>query len=138
MILFVDSWGWLVLEDHKDPRHQTVSRFYRACKQDHWRIVTSDYVLCEVITRLFQRRPFLEAKRFMEGAFQASEEGHLTLARVNDERFRAAWGLRLRYDDQPGISFPDLTSFTIMREMGIETVLTQDRHFRIAGFTLVP
>ena len=99
---------------------------------------TSDYILDETIARLFQRRPFLEAKRFVEAILASEERGYLRVERVDARRFKEAWMLRLRYDDEPGVSFTDLTSFALMRELGIADVLTQDRHFRLAGFTPVP
>jgi len=39
---------------------------------------------------------------------------------------------------QPGISLTDFTSFAIMRQLKIADAMTQDRHFTIAGFSVVP
>jgi len=136
--VFVDTWGWLVLEDRRDSAHAVVRRFYERLQGQRESVVTSDYVLDETITRLFHRRPFLEAKRFTEAMLASDEEGFLRIERVDHRRFKEAWVLRLRYDDQPGISFTDLTSFALMRELRVTNALTQDRHFRQAGFNLVP
>jgi len=68
----------------------------------------------------------------------AGEVARLLRVRIDAEQFQEAWGLRLKFDDQPGISFTDLSSFVVMRKRGIATVLTQDRHFRMAGFQPVP
>lgn len=138
MSLYVDTWGWLVLEDRLDPAHGHVDRLYRRLRSKRERVFTSDYVLDETITRLFQRRPFLEAKRFIDAVLEAGERGYLAIETVDPARFREAWLLRLRFDDQPAVSFTDLTSFVIMRERRIPDALTADRHFRIAGFNLVP
>jgi predicted nucleic acid-binding protein len=53
---------------------------------------------------------------------------------VTPERFSRAWRLRLRYRDKPRISFTDLTSFVVMRELGLRQVLTGDAHFEQVGF----
>lgn len=100
--------------------------------------VTTDFVLDETFTRLFARRPFPEAKHFAQHILDMADQGYLTLVWITPERLREAWHLRLRYDDQPGISFTDLTSFAVMRELGISEALTEDRDFRIAGFMTVP
>ena len=43
----------------------------------------------------------------------------MDIAHVTPERFSRAWLLRLRYRDQPRISFTDLTSFVVMRELDL-------------------
>jgi len=56
---------------------------------------------------------------------------------VTRERFSRAWRLRLRYREKPRISFTDLTSFVIMRELGLRHVLTGDAHFQQVGLGFV-
>lgn len=82
-----------------------------------------------MITLLFRREAFEEAVRFMEGIFQASEGGQLTVERITSDRFASAWRLRKRFQDKPRISFTDLTSMAIMKEREITKVLTEDEHF---------
>jgi predicted nucleic acid-binding protein len=52
---------------------------------------------------------------------------------VTQERFSRAWRLRLRYRDKPRISPSDLTSFVVMRELGVRHALTSDAHFEQLG-----
>lgn len=137
--LFVDTWGWLVLEDGKDPAHSRavdVRRKYSA----QGTLVTTDYVLDETFTRLFARRPFPEAATFDKAILEAAGAGALLLERVTRERFERAWRLRLRYQDKPRISFTDLTSFVVMKELGIRNVLTAHTHFVQvqADFSILP
>ncbi len=137
--LFVDTWGWLVLEDGKDPAHSRaveVRRRYSA----HGTLVTTDYVLDETFTRLFARRPFPEAATFAKAVLEAAGAGTLLLERITRERFDRAWRLRLRYRDKPRISFTDLTSLAVVEELGIQYVLTADTHFVQvrAGFSILP
>jgi uncharacterized protein len=100
------------------------------------RLYTTDYVLDEVMTLLFRRESFAEAVDFMEGIFQASQEGRLFIERITSERFTAAWELRKRFQDKPKISFTDLTSMVIMRDRNIKKVLTDDDHFTHVGMDL--
>ena len=129
MRLFVDTWGWLALEDARDPDHVAVAAHYRSFRERGGLAVTTDYVLDETATRLFGRRPFAEARRFMEALLQGGSGGFLLIERITTERFERAWQLRLRYDDKPHISFTDLTSFVVMQEEGMVDVLTNDDHF---------
>ena len=128
--LFVDTWAWLVLANDRDPAFDSVSRV-RASVAGAW--VTTDYVLDETMTRLFALAPFAQARRFMEGIFEASRRGLLDIEHVTPERFSRAWRLRLRFHDKPRISFTDLTSFVVMRELALQHVLTADAHFEQVG-----
>ena len=130
---FVDTWAWLVLADDRDPAFAMVSglRAEAAVRAGAW--VTTDYVLDETFTRLFAAAPFTKARRFAEAIFQAAELGLVDIERVTPERFRGAWELRLRYRDKPRISFTDLTSFVVMKEVGLSRVVTGDAHFEHAG-----
>jgi predicted nucleic acid-binding protein len=130
--LFVDTWGWLVLANDRDPAFAGVSRIRRSADTTGaW--ITTDYVLDETITRLFSVAPFAEARRFVEGIFTASREGLLDIEHITPERFGEAWRLRLRFKDKPRISFTDLTSFVVMRELGLREALTGDAHFEKVG-----
>lgn len=131
--LFVDTWAWLVLANDRDPAFAAVSRL--RAQAAAW--VTTDYVLDETITRLFALAPFPQARRFTEGIFEASRRNLLDIEHVTPDRFARAWRLRLRYRDKPGISFTDLTSFVVMRELGLRRALTADAHFEQVGLGFV-
>ena len=62
--VFVDTWGWMALGHHREPRHAEVKRIYQELRSNQIPIHTSDYVLDEVITLLFRREVFEEAMRF--------------------------------------------------------------------------
>lgn len=134
--VLIDTWGWLALGHRRDPRHQEIKVFYQHLREEGARLYTTDYVLDEVITLLFRRESFEEAVGFMEGIFQASQEGRLAIERVTSERFTSAWELRKRFQDKPKISFTDLTSMVIMRDRNIKKVLTDDDHFTYVGMDL--
>ncbi|MGC9400690.1 MAG: type II toxin-antitoxin system VapC family toxin [Anaerolineae bacterium] len=131
--VFVDTWGWMALGYRRDPQHGEVRDLYRQLREEQIPITTSDYVLDELITLLFRRESFTEAARFVEGLLAATEQGHLVVKRVTPKVFSATWGLRKRFQDKPDISFTDLTSMVLMRELGISQVLTGDEHFIQVG-----
>src|ERR1700674_3703812 len=127
--LFVDTWGWLVLADSKDPAHAQ-SVFERRRRSAPGHLITTDYVLDETFTRLFSRCTFALARQFSDAALQAERAGLLQVERITPGRFDAAYRLRLRYSEKPDISFTDLASFVVMKELGIREVLTADAHFK--------
>lgn len=131
--IFVDTWGWLAMGHRKDPFHEKVKAYYQTLRADNFDIVTSDYVLDEAITLIFRWEVYEEATHFIEGIFQASEDGCLSIDKITEERFASAWQLRKQFKDKPRISFTDITTIVIMQERGIKQILTRDKHFTYVG-----
>jgi len=132
--VFVDTWGWYVMIDRRDPAHEKVASLVRNLIQDGTRLVSSDYVLDESLT-------LAKARAGSEAALQllalAESTAALDLEWVGSERFERAKRNFRKYRDQT-FSFTDCTSFELMRERGIEEAITRDDHFRIMGFRLLP
>ena len=63
-------------------------------------------------------------------------QGQVILERITEGRFGAAWQLRQRYADKPGISFTDLTCVVVMQGRSINQILTHDAHFMHIGLGL--
>ena len=137
MKLFVDTWGWLVLADRKDPSHSLAVQCYERYTAGSGRIVTSNFVLDETFTLLFNRRPFAEAHRFSKGLLDSPS---IAVEVVTESRFSKAFALRSKFADKPRISFTDLSSMAIMTELRLTDVLTADSHFTQVGlgFQILP
>ncbi len=103
-------------------------------------MVTSDYVLDEVITALFRNVAFSGAVQFVDSLFAAIKGTQIKLERITEARFKVAWALRKKYQDKPDISFTDFTSFVLMQELVINKVFTGDSHFESVnlGFEIIP
>jgi len=131
--VFVDTWGWLALGHRRDAHHEAVKEIFRTRLPVAQGVHTSDYVLDELITLLFRRESHEEAMRFVDGVVADQVAGRVVIHRVTAERFSAALELRRQFQDKPLISFTDLSSMAIMKELGIEDVLTEDEHFLHVG-----
>ncbi len=138
--VFVDAWAWLALSNKKDMSHELAKKWYGEIKAAGYRMVTSDYVLDEVITTLFKNVAFSGAIEFIESLFAAIKDNQIKFERITETRFKTAWSLRKRYQDKPDISFTDLTSFVLMQELEINNVFTGDAHFNQVnlGFEIIP
>lgn len=133
MKLFIDTWGWIVLRNKREPMHTDLSKFYLSWRNQRGASYTTDYILDETFTLLFRRLSFKEAKRSLDIIDLAIKESYLRLERITEERFEKTKRLRIKFQDKPGISFTDLTSMVVMTEMGITSILTQDGHFTQVG-----
>jgi predicted nucleic acid-binding protein len=103
--LFIDTWGWVVIHNKREPRHAEVNRFYRNFRLEKGEVYTTDYVLDETITLLFRRLPFGLAKDSLTLLNESFEKGYLNLEWISPERFEEAKQLRLRFVDKPMIVY---------------------------------
>jgi len=127
--IFVDSWAWLALANKKDKYHEVAKEIYNKIKTKEYVMVTSDYVIDEVVTALFRNVTVDKATQFIEAIFEAAKNNLLKIERITRERFEGAWMLRKKLHDKPFISFTDLTSFILMKELSIKKVFTGDTDF---------
>lgn len=132
-MLFIDTWGWVVIHNKREPRHYEVDALYRKFRLNAGSIYTTDYVLDETFTLLFRRLPLSLAEESVGLLDEAIKQGYLNLEWVSPERFWEAKELRLKFRDKPKISFTDLTSMVVMKELGVSSILTDDDHFTHVG-----
>ncbi len=139
-MIFVDTWAWLALVDQRDPYHRAARQQHAAFRQAKQKYVTTDYVLSEAISSVFGSIAFSDAVQYIDGLLQSFDARRDDLIYVSPAQFRQAWGLRQRYHDKPDISFVDLTSMVVMRELGLADIFTGDSHFLKVGlgFHLYP
>ena len=97
-------------------------------------LVTSNYILDESLTLIRMRLGIEAAEKWW---MMVSESPRCNVEWITPERNEKAVRWFFTWKDQ-SFSFTDCTSFTVMRELGIEDVLTGDRHFATAGFSIHP
>ena len=121
-------------------RRESLVRELQAFRAHGGIAYTTDYILDETITLLFKRLPVTIAKESLTHLETAVVEGYLAREWISPDRFENAVSLRLKLHDKPEISFTDLTSMTVMRDLKIDTILTDDDHFIKVGlgFTKAP
>jgi len=95
--IFVDSWAWLALANKRDSWHKVATTGYEQIKENNWLLMTSDYVLDEVITSLFKRARFDAALKFIEALISDAKSEQVSLEWIDEERFNYAWMLRNVY-----------------------------------------
>ena len=138
--LFVDTWGWLTLRDRREEKHAEAKKVFDGAVAGRGGIITTNFVLDETFTLLFRRLAFNEARDSMTILSESIEAAEIVSVPISSSRFKAAQALRLKFKDKPDISFTDLCSMVVMRELGVRKILTEDAHFEHVGmgFELVP
>lgn len=132
-MIFVDTWAWIGLAVKADQHHAAAVRQHVLLRRAKRRYVTTNYVLSELITYLYNVTPVATAEAFVNSLFASADRKDLLLIHLSPDQFRRAWELRQRYHDKPDISFVDFTSMVVMQDLDITDVFTGDGHFRQVG-----
>jgi predicted nucleic acid-binding protein len=127
--VFLDTSGFFLLIDERDPRHRTAADWLRS-RRGRLRPVTTEWVVGETCTLLKARKRAHLVPRFLDYI-----ERSTALVLINpDEMLVHARAIIRRQADQ-GFSFVDCLSFCVMTERKIVEALTTDTHFQKAGFS---
>jgi len=131
---FVDTAGWAALFVRTEVQHVQASRLFRQWKQQQRRLVTTNYVLAELVALLTSplRVPRPVQLRYIDALRSAP---YVDVVPIDAPTDAAAWALLKSRPDKDW-SLVDVTSFVVMRQRGLTEALTTDRHFEQAG--LVP
>lgn len=128
-LVFVDTWAWLALAFRRDQFHAAAKRRHADLLSSGRRYVTTDYVLAELVTQLYRLMPATQAEQYFAAVISGCESHDYQLEHISPSRFAEAWRLRRQYADKPSISFVDLTSIAVMKELAITDVFSGDDHF---------
>src|SRR5439155_24389801 len=88
-MIFIYSWAWIALADKDDPCHRKAKAEHKNLVRARQQYVTTDYILGETITYLYDAiRPAL-AQEFIKALLVAIDSGTYVLVHVSPQRFRA-------------------------------------------------
>jgi len=132
--VFVDTGGWMACADRSDPAHLTCMAARDAALEAGRTLITTDFVVDETLTLIRFRLGLAAANAWWQ---QIDGSVRLRWERIENDRFERARNLFFQYRDKD-LSFTNCTSFAIMRELRLTTVITTDRHFRQVGFDVLP
>jgi uncharacterized protein len=131
-VIFADTAGWFAFCVPRDADHQAACRWMTGNREP---LVTTDYILDELLTLLKRRGEFRRAEEVAQPILDGVV-AHLEWVTPAD--VHAAWLMFRRFRDK-GWSFTDCTSRAVMERLSINTAFTFDEHFREFGnVTLVP
>jgi predicted nucleic acid-binding protein len=131
-VTFVDTGAWVALFVEGDARHEAARAWINSNRD---RLVTSDYIVDEVLTLIAARFRRQTAIRAGSVLFAQDLAGLIQLTEDDKER---AWAIFRSHSDK-GWSFTDCTSFTLMKRLGVSDAFAFDRHFsQMRGIRRVP
>ncbi len=134
-MIFVDTGAWIAILNRRDQHYQEAATIYNDLQQEQARLLTTDYVIDETITRLRYDTNHSLAVMFLDRIEFLVETGVLTIAQIDRDLFETAKALFRQYDSAR-LSFTDCTSFVVCEENSIAEAFAFDRHFPVMGINL--
>jgi len=131
---FADTSYWLALELSDDQNHEAALKHWQNLVQTNFAIVTTSYIFDETITYLNSRNHHEKAVEVGENLLLSPS---IELVHIDENLFFEGWTMFQKYQDKR-FSLTDCISFIVMKEKGLKTALTFDKHFFQAGFTIEP
>lgn len=133
-MIFVDAGAFVARFVERDQYHQPALEVWRMLERGRSPFYTSNLVLNEVATYLGRNAGNAFAAPRIRSIYDSPR---FIVLRPEAEEEREALADMEKYADQR-VGFTDCVSFALMRREGLEQVFTFDRHFRFAGFEVVP
>lgn len=129
---FVDTAGWGHIVDPTQEFHGWAASLYRQARQQRARLVTTNYILTELVA-LLTNPVRLPRPKVIDFISSLKSSPHVEIVHVDAHLDSQAWDLLVERPDKEW-SLVDCASFVVMRQAGITEALTTDRHFEQAGF----
>ena len=129
--VFADTSGWASFFLEDDRHHAKAFSLITQWKQQNRTIVTTNYVLSELIVLLGSRRQRRSTVLNYIETIRSADR--VEIVHVDEVLDTKAWQLLANRLDK-NWSLVDTVSFVVMQERGIAEALTADRHFEQAYF----
>lgn len=131
--IFIDTSAWgHFIDPTEQTYHEQVTALYRTARDNGTKLVTTNYVLAELIALLTTpiRVPRPRAVQFI-GSIKSAP--HVKIVFIDPVRDDQAWNLLAHRQDKLW-SLVACASFVVMQELGITEAPKTDHHFEQAGF----
>jgi predicted nucleic acid-binding protein len=133
-VIFIDTGAFIARYIARDEHHEDAVSFWLALEKAKDRLFTSNFVLDETFTLLGRKAGY---KFAAERAKIILSSSVITVLRPENKDEIAAVKLFEKYADNE-VSYTDCISFILMKEQRITRVFSFDRHYKTAGFVLLP
>ena len=134
MKIFVDTGAWVSIAMKRDKHHENAVQLLRNFQKDSVSLITSDYILDEVLTLVRKHSTHENARNIGVTILKSPV---VRLERITESVWEKAWKIFQRYKDKMW-SFTDCTSLALMDQLRIQHAFTFDADFRQYGKEVLP
>lgn len=136
-LLYADTGAFIALLYARDQAHRAVSAHLEKLVAAGDRLVTSETVISETVTRLRYDAGLPRVNAFREVLSRAVGQGLLTIRESGPDLRRSAFAVIEKYADLR-LSYADAVGAVVAREGRADAVFGVDNDFRVMGFAVEP
>ncbi len=129
--VFADTSGWISSFISSEPHHVKAASLLTQCQQQNLQIVTTNYVLSELVVLFTRFR--VQRSKALTYIRAIRDSTWIEVVHIDEKLDDQAWKLLEARLDKTW-SLVDCASFVVMEDRGLTDALTTDRHFEQAGF----
>jgi hypothetical protein len=135
--LFIDTSCWIEYLLDGERYHSLISQYLNNQIESQSIFLTSDYVLDEAYTRLLTNHSLFAAETLNKMVEDMRQTKNLMILFTDPTIFQKAWKVFKKYADHR-LSFTDATIAVYVQDLKLDTIVTLDRDFALAGFPTTP
>jgi predicted nucleic acid-binding protein len=136
-LLYIDTGAFVALLWARDTAHLSMSAHLRRLVAAGDRLITSEPVLSETVTRLRCEAGSARVAAFRSVLNRAVARGSLIVRESEDDLRRTAFDVLEQFADLR-LSYADAVGAAIARERRVDAVFGLDHNFRVMGFAVEP
>ena len=125
--VFADTSGFYAALDENDPFHARAKRLFECAEAQHWRLVTTNYVVHETWALVQARLGWDAVEEWLDILLPLCDVQFVAQA-LHDSGAARCQQERLRE-----LSLTDCVSFELMKQLGLTEAIARDKHFAREG-----
>lgn len=130
--IYVDTSGFYAYACADDGLHKQVKEVFKKLAAEQERIITSSYVLCEVMGLMLKRLGFSVLKDFVDDVLPIVD-----IIWIGEEEHAAGWQL-MQSKPKRKLTIVDATGIAVMRKERLRKCVALDAEFVREGFEVLP
>ncbi|OGE64936.1 hypothetical protein A3I48_04170 [Candidatus Daviesbacteria bacterium RIFCSPLOWO2_02_FULL_36_7] len=129
MKVFIDTGAFIAYFIKQEKFHDDVVRKYKFYRQQKATLLTSDYILDELLTWFSAKQSKQILERLVLAIQKMIDAKELKVLSVDQTIFRKAQEILIKFSDHK-ISFTDATSYCLYKDFTLDEVFTLDDDFK--------
>ncbi len=129
MKVFIDTSAFISYFIKQDTHHTETATKYQLYRQKKATLLTSDYVLCELLTWFNAKYHKSIVEKLIILLQRMEDEGEINVLYIDKATAKKAQHILVKFSEHK-ISFTDATSYVLYKDFSLDEVFTLDNDFK--------